>query len=175
MRVGEGDVESSPWVGVGEAPAVSSSGGVLCQEDVAGFDGLLLAGTGLEFETAAERDHVLAVRGVGPVQAGAGGGLFESDGVGQIGAGYRAQGRGLVPFDLAHVEVRLAVVASEEANEPDRHPNFPAIRRTTGSAGPRISRSSLCPPGSRLPPGTMRCSRGRTRCRASRGLISARS
>jgi hypothetical protein len=59
---------------------VASARGVFGEEDVAGLDGLLFARAGIEFQAAAEGDHVLAARGVVPAQAGAGGGLFEADG-----------------------------------------------------------------------------------------------
>ena len=82
---------------------MSSSRGVLREEDVAGFDGLFPASTGFELETAAEGDHVLAVRNVVPIQAGACGGLFEGDGVGRATVGHGAQCCSLTPFDLAAI------------------------------------------------------------------------
>jgi len=99
---------------------MSSARSVLCEQDIAWFDDLPLTGTGLELEPAAEGDHVLAVRSVVPVEAGARSGLFEGNGPGRFAERYGTQGLGLVPFDLANRKMGLVAVTGEEANEPDR-------------------------------------------------------
>jgi hypothetical protein len=78
------------------------------------------AGTALELESPAQGDHILAMRSVVPVEAGACGGLFEGDSLSQFVLGYGVERFGLVPFDLANrkmswssspVKMRMSLIA----------------------------------------------------------------
>src|SRR5918997_1809775 len=63
-----------------------------------------------------------------PVQAGAFGGLFAGNGLGLFALRDGVESLGVVPFDLAHREMRLVVVAGEDAN-PSSHSRRKASNR----------------------------------------------
>ena len=51
-----------------------------------------------------------------------------SVGLGPFALRYGVEHFCLVPFDLAHREMRLVVISREEANEPDRHTRLILVR-----------------------------------------------
>src|SRR5215217_7040551 len=107
---------------------MSAARSVLWQKDIAGFDDLPCASTALELESPAQGDHILAMRSVVPVEAGACGSLFEGDSLSQFVLGYGVERFGLVPFDLANRKMRLVIIAGEDADEPDRHAHLILVR-----------------------------------------------
>src|SRR3989442_15629763 len=94
------DVDAPPRLIVDQAPAVPSTGRVLRQHHVARFDDLLCAGAGLELQATAQRDDILAVRGILPIEARSPRGLLQADGFRGLPAGGRVSPPELVPPDL---------------------------------------------------------------------------
>jgi hypothetical protein len=66
----EHNVAAPPGRVVDQAPPVAGAGRVGCDQHVAGPDDESLAVAGGEFERAGERDDVLRLRGVVPVEGG---------------------------------------------------------------------------------------------------------
>ena len=62
------DVGASPGLVVDEAPFMAGTGGVHGDKDVTGGERKSFAVAGREFERTGERDHILSVRGVVPVE-----------------------------------------------------------------------------------------------------------
>jgi hypothetical protein len=117
-----GDVDTTPRLIVDQAPAMSSANKISPGSTIS------LAPVRLELEPPAQGDHILAMRGIVPVEAGSRGGLFKEDGLGLFSLREGVEGFRLFPFDLAHREMRLVVISGEEANEPERHARLTLLR-----------------------------------------------
>src|SRR5262249_47400872 len=135
------DIDAAPGLVVDQVPAVSAAGYVLGEQHVARLDHLLVAVARFELQGAAEREDVLAVRRVVPLEARARRRLLEADGLRGLGAGDRVRSHELVPSDLAHGEMRLAVGTGEKPDQPHGHGAVPprsTLAKATGAINARL-------------------------------------
>src|SRR5207253_10745853 len=101
----------------------------------------------LEFQCAAEGDHVLARRGTMPLEVRAGRALLEAH-VGRFpGPGSMCGSLELRELQSALLEVRLAIVAGIQPDQRKRHRYLLVLNIPSTAAFPGASRIGLATPG----------------------------